>query len=105
MENPEKMHFSKELFERRCCTTNTLSGERKQSGSCTKCGHEIFYAAIAITIGKLDKVLGIPSGELIEEISDDIKERGKSKKSMEATSLFFHSTKIIFYTTFALNIY
>ncbi len=35
-----------------------------------------FYATTTITLGKLAKVLGVPPGELIEEVPDDIQERG-----------------------------
>ena len=37
-----------------------------------------FYATTTITLGKLAKVLGVPPGDLIEEVSDDIEERDKS---------------------------
>lgn len=30
-----------------------------------------FYATTTITLGKLAKVLGVPPGELIEEVPDD----------------------------------
>ena len=36
-----------------------------------------FYATTTITIGKLAKVLGVPPGELIEEVPDDIEESNK----------------------------
>ena len=34
-----------------------------------------FYATTTITLGKLAKVLGVPPGDLIEEVSDDVKEK------------------------------
>ena len=34
-----------------------------------------FYATTTITLGKLAKVPGVPPGELIEEVPDDIEER------------------------------
>ena len=37
-----------------------------------------FYATTTITLGKLAKVLGVPPGDLIEEVPDDIEERDKS---------------------------
>lgn len=36
-----------------------------------------FYATTTITLGKLAKVLGVPPGELIEEVPDDIQESNK----------------------------
>jgi len=36
-----------------------------------------FYATTTVTLGKLAKVLGIPPGELIEEVSDDIEQRNQ----------------------------
>ncbi len=38
-----------------------------------------FYATTTITLGKLAKVLGVPPGELIEEVPEDIEERDKSQ--------------------------
>ncbi len=35
-----------------------------------------FYATTTITLGKLAKVLGVPPGNLIEEVSDDAEEDG-----------------------------
>jgi len=37
-----------------------------------------FYATTTITLGKLARVLGVPPGDLIEEVPDDIEERDKS---------------------------
>ncbi len=37
-----------------------------------------FYATTTITLGKLAKVLGVPPGDLIEEVSDDVEEGLKS---------------------------
>ena len=34
-----------------------------------------FYATTTITLGKLAKVLGVPPGELIEEVSDETETR------------------------------
>jgi len=36
-----------------------------------------FYATTTITLGKLAKVLGVPPGELIEEVPDNIQESNK----------------------------
>src|SRR5438874_10872443 len=36
-----------------------------------------FYATTTVTIGKLAKVLGVPPGELIEEVPDDVEEGKK----------------------------
>jgi DNA-binding Xre family transcriptional regulator len=36
-----------------------------------------FYATTTVTLGKLAKVLGVPPGELIEEVPDDMEEKMK----------------------------
>jgi DNA-binding Xre family transcriptional regulator len=36
-----------------------------------------FYATTTVTLGKLAKVLGVSPGELIEQVPDDVDEKGK----------------------------